>query len=199
MTLSFALLLACAEPPPAEAPPFATERHPGRRTASPGGTWEAVVAEGGALAVRPTGRFGDEVPVDEGVDARVAFSPDETFLVYARRGTLPETDLWRVDLPGGAPVRLTDWPGSEDRPVVSPDGARVALISGTTGIASWWVIDLGTGEARQLTNVGVEQAPRQPGHPPAGFVPVPEGTQYAWEAAGLSWVAAGERHALAAP
>jgi hypothetical protein len=173
---------------------------PGRRTLSPRGRWEAIVAEGGTLDLRPAGHVGAEVRVDTDVDARLAVSPDDRFVVYSRRGPLVETDLWRVDLPGGVPIALTDWPGSEDRPVISPDGRRLAFVSGITGVASWWVVDLDGAlpvppeDARQLTNVGVESAPRKPGHPPAGFVPVPDGTVYTWTADGLSWVAAGQAY-----
>lgn len=156
----------------------------------------------GALSVRRAGEIGAEVPVDADVDARVAFSPDGSFLVYARRDDAGETDLWRVTLPAGAPEALTAWPGSEDRPVVSPDGRHLALVSGRTGIAAWWTISLDGAlpvepdAGRQRSNVGMESARREPGHPPAGFVAVPDGTVYAWTEAGLSWVAQGEAHTL---
>jgi hypothetical protein len=189
-----AWICACAEPAPPTPPPVATDLVPGRRTPSPDGGWEAVVAEGGALSLRRAGRFGEAVHVDDGVDARVAFSPDGGVLVYARRGDLIETDLWRVDVPDGRPVRLTDWPGTEDRPVVSPDGRRVAFVSSATGIAAWWVADLDGQGARQVTNVGLPK--HRPGVAPEGWVPVPDGHVYAWGKDGLTWVAGGKRYAV---
>lgn len=206
------LLSACAEAPHDAVVPGAVtaapmDLSPGRRTLSPLGRWEAVVSGGGALAVRPAGRFGEELVVDSEVDARLAIAADDTFLVYARAGDQLETDLWRVDLPSGRPVQVTAWTGSEDRPVLSPDGRRLAFVSGRTGIASWWVIDLPqrSGQAiapeagRQLSNVSLETAPRRPGVAPPGFLPVPDGTVYGWTAKGLSWVTAGRAYTLPVP
>ncbi len=184
----------------------ATDRRPGRRSLSPDGAWEAVVAEGGALSVRPAGAFGAEVAIDTDVDARVALAGST--LVYAREGDLVETDLWRVTLPDGVPARITAWVGSEDRPVVSPDGRRLAFVSGRTGVASWWVIDLPDEQggdalpvpeeaARQVTNVGVTRG--RPGRAPQGFVPPPDGVTYAWTDAGLAWVAEGRTYTAVVP
>lgn len=185
--LAFAasLLIGCGGPDPAAVavPGVPMDGHPGRRTRTAG--WDVRVAEGGALSV-------DGVPIDTEVDPRVAVSGAR--LVYARRTAFEETDLYSVDLPDGTPEPLTSLPGSEDRPVLSPDGRRVAFVSGTTGIAAWWVVD--AAGVRQLSNIGVEARPRRPGHPPEGFVPVPDGTVYSWTEAGLSWVAQGKAHAL---
>jgi dipeptidyl aminopeptidase/acylaminoacyl peptidase len=194
MVVSLTLLVACADPAPAEAPRPASDFRPGRRTRSPGGEWEAVVAEGGALAVRRAGAFGAERAVDEEVDPRVAFTPDDAVLVYAKRGEFGETDLWKVDARGDVPVQLTDWTGSEDRPVVSPDGRRVAFVSGRTGLAAWWVVGIDGGGAVQVTNVGVTKS--RPGVAPEGWTPPPDGTVYAWGDGGLSWVAEGRRYTV---
>jgi hypothetical protein len=183
--------------------PNAQDRLPGRRTLSPDAAWEAVVAEGGGLSVRRAGRFGAEVVLDTLVDPRVAMLG--TTLVYARQGDLVETDLWRVTLPDGAPARITAWTGSEDRPVLSPDGRRLAFVSGRTGLASWWVVTLSEadeqpiveGAGRQITNVGVTRG--RPGVAPTGFVPPPDGTTYAWTDAGLTWVADGVVYTAVVP
>lgn len=181
------LLLACSEPAP--APLVDVDTLPGRRTVSASGAQEAIVAPGGALRIGANGRT-----IDTRVDPRLAISADDALLVYTRETDEGTTDLWRVRLPDGAPERLTDWPDSEDRPTFSPDGRRVAFVSGRTGIAAWWVIELPTAglatEARQLTNFKVE---RRPGQPPDGWIPVPDGTTYAWTDAGLTWVAEGQR------
>lgn len=97
----------------------------------------------------------------------------------------PERD---VVLPvDGRLVQVTDLPGAEELEVRSPDGAWVAFVSGTTGIASVWAVPMPTADVPkptpvQLTNVGIERTKRTPGQPPAGFVPVPE------TANGLRWV-----------
>jgi len=195
------LLAACGAPEPAPlGGPM--DFHPARRTRSPSGRLEVQVGEDQVLRLQPAGQPEQARVVDQGADPRVAL--DEARLVYARDGGLVETDLWMVELPDGEPVRLTDWLGTEDRPVLSPDDRRVAFISGRTGIASWWVADLDgplpipVETARQLTNVGLERD-RRPGVAPLGFQPPPDGTQYAWTEQGLSWVAGGQRYTVAVP
>lgn len=218
--VAIALVLSgCSEPAPEAAPRPAAQapasppdaelslsgpmdHHPGRRTLSPGGAWQVVVAPGGDLSVQAADGSGQAFALDQEVDARVAVSTDDRLLVYARQGTTPETDLWLRALPDGDAVQVTDWRGSEDRPVLSPDGRRLAFVSGHTGIASWWVVDLdgalpvSVERARQLTNVGLESQPRGTGRPPDGWVPVPDGHEYAWTSDGLSWVARDQRHGL---
>ncbi len=173
--------------------------HPGGTTLSAGGHVTAVVKEGGELSVTigSTART-----LDTGVDRRVAIAHDEAFLIYAKLGFMEETDLWRVDLPDGAPTRLTDWRGSEDRPAISPDGTRLAFISGKTGVASWYVTDLlddgmvvPPERATQLTNTAL--GPLRPGFPRTGFTPPPTGTDYGWSSIGLTWGAKGVTYSVA--
>lgn len=208
-----ALAAGCASPEPTATPEPAAEAHaaapnPAAMDRAPAGLlrsprWEARVAEGGALTVAAQDPTVGDLSLDREVDPRLAFAPDDTALYYARRGPLGETDLWRVSLPTGERRQVTAWLGSEDRPVVSPDGRRLAFVSGRTGIASWWVVSLDgalPAEAGvQLTNVGVESKPRSPGHPPEGFVPVPDGTTYGWTDAGLTWESRGQPYTVAVP
>lgn len=214
------LLLACAGSPAAPAPgaggdPSAVPATPGggadraahaaptlpgpmdgrwaRRTQA--GPWTAQVDLAGVLSLSGPG---GERRLDVGVDPRLAFTADGAHLAWAKDGGMIETDLWWAATDGGAPTRLTDWPGTEDRPVFSPDGRRLAFVSGRSGIASWWVLDLADpqGSARQLTNLGLEHTKRPPGGPPPGWVPVPDGLDYTWTEAGLSWSARGARHVV---
>lgn len=197
LVVAVALGGGCADAPPPLGAPM--DRVPGGRTVSPRAGTAAVVAEGGALTVEGPG---GARTVDADVDPRVAFAPDGAFLVYARLGTGGGTDLWRVALPDGVPVRLTDWPGSEDRPVVAPDGARVAFIADVDGLASWYVIDLPADArvvpvdaARRRSNLHL--GPRRIGAPPSGFEPPPDAADYAWGPAGLVWSARGVRFTVA--
>lgn len=200
-TIPFVLVVACSPVPSPDssgpdeatlsrsASPEHTDGVLAFRTPSPDGRWEVRVADGGALAlIGPDGA--DEVAPD--ALREVAFSPDGRRLVFARGWG--DTDLWVVDVPPqGPPERLTDHPGPEDRPLFDPDGARLAYVSGASGIASVWILDLAAPDApRQLTNVGVEQRPRAPGRPPEGFVPPPDGVRWEWTSEGLRWTADGQ-------
>lgn len=98
----------------------------------------------------------------------------------------PGTTLWAWE-PGAEPRLLTD-EGSPDRPALSPDGETVLFFSGRTGLASLWALPFTGGIPTQITNQGLESAPRRPGEPPAGFVPPPhrgpprvEGDRARWE------------------
>lgn len=153
------------------------------------GEWTATV-DAGRLTLR--GPDGDrELGAD--VLPHVAFAPDHGAMVYARHADdSPIADLWMVALPpdDAGPRRLTDDPSYEDRPVFSPDGTRVAFFSGRTGYPSLFVMDLSTGETRQLTNVGLEKRKKRPGHAPEGFVPAPERGSPTWTDA-IRWTAEG--------
>lgn len=79
-------------------------------------------------------------------------------------------ELSRAD---GTSIVLVDR-GNPDRVTLSPDGAWVAYVAGTTGIASVWLVEAREGGVpRQLTNVGLEDRPREPGKPPEGWVAPP--------------------------
>lgn len=175
------------------------DANPGGVFASESGAYTAIVNEGGSLRVRS--RAGLSRLIDAGVDRRLAFSPDERVLVYSKLGFVGETDLWMLKLDGGVPVQITDWRGSEDRPVVSPNGEQVAFVSGRSGVASWYVLNLPVnGEivpvesARQRTNLNL--GPRRPGFARTGFTPPPDGSDYRWTDAGITWRAQGALYSV---
>ncbi len=165
---------------------------PARRTLSPSGRWEVHVGQDRRLSLRlPQG----EVLLDAPVDPRLSFSPDEGWLYYARDAGLGETEIWRVALPSGSPEPVVQWTGTADRPVVSPDGRRLAFISGTTGLASFWMVSLDgplpvpIEQGVQLSN---KDLVRIPGQAPEGFVPPPTTVLPGWDDQGLSWSAQGQ-------
>lgn len=175
------------------------DHHPARRTPSPSGHYEARVDEDRHLRL-----YTGEEPrlLDEAADPRVAFAPDEGRLVWARIDGLGETDLWGAPLPDGLAAALVTGPGSQDRPVLSPDGRRLAFVSGHTGIAAWFVADLDgplpvdVRDATQLTN---RDLVKRPGQAPEGFVPVPTTDPATWDDQGLTWVAQGSAHRVPVP
>lgn len=87
---------------------------------------------------------------------RPTIAPDGSFAVFAT--SRPDIaanrnvgQLWRVDLPGGVPRRITR--GVADRaPQVSPDGTRIAFVRGDAdGKAQVFVMDAAGGEPVQAT------------------------------------------------
>jgi hypothetical protein len=82
-----------------------------------------------------------------------------------------DTDVVLMPAIGGTPRVLAAFPGSaEDRPFFTPDARRVAFVSGKSGLASWWKVDLKPGaQPEQVTNVGLQAR----GGLPESFVPVP--------------------------
>jgi TolB protein len=132
-------------------------------------------------------------------------------LVYARRGDgvgLSSLEAWELG-DGG------DWTGPRglaeqaDRPAISPDGERVAYVSGKSGIASIWLTSFDDGDPIQLTNVGLtspalSEAPldgprHTPGQPPAGFVPPPRDGSLRFDGDHLRWEAPDGPRGVALP
>ncbi|WP_238152774.1 amidohydrolase family protein [Kribbella speibonae] len=117
-------------------------------TASPDGKWIAFRALN-ALWLAPTdGRTQPRKVVADGYfNSDPDFSPDGKKLLYAsdRDGT---ADLWLHDLATGTDTKLSGLPGAQTAPRFAPDGQRIAY-QDQDGIA--WVLDLASGEVRQLT------------------------------------------------
>src|SRR5690606_33292242 len=66
------------------------------------------------------------------------------------------SDLWLVDTSGRtAPRRLTGDRGSENMPVFSPDGSRLAFVARRAGDEAQqiYVLDLTGGEAQRVTQI----------------------------------------------
>ncbi len=146
------------------------------------GRWD--LAGGASLVLQSGGRLsiwqnGQERLLSSTVVGRPTLDERATTLAWAQRdGTGPGTRLLCVRQSG------TGWTsprnllpdhlgGSPDRPSLSPDGRWLVFTWGITGLASLWLLDMDSGDHRQLTNVGLENQRHVPGSPPAGFVPVP--------------------------
>lgn len=88
---------------------------------------------------------------------RPRLSPDGAFAVFAT--SRPDLDanrnvgqLWRIELPDGAPRRLTR--GTADAsPALSPDGTRIAFLrADAKGRVQLFVVEAGGGESVQVTD-----------------------------------------------
>ncbi|MBN1910819.1 MAG: PD40 domain-containing protein, partial [Pirellulales bacterium] len=75
-----------------------------------------------------------------------SLSPDGAQLAFSWRG-----DVWMVDSHGGKARRLTAHPARDMRPVFSPDGRRIALVSDRSGRPQIYLIDADGGSLRQVT------------------------------------------------
>lgn len=194
------LLPACADHPAPTG--VALDGIPAGEAASPDGRWTAAVTAGGALRVESGSEGHAPRHDDRDVLPELAWSPDSRLLAYPRLRDGAETELMVLDLTGEAPAAaLIAWPCSSDRPAFSPDGRRLAFVSGCTGVASLWAVEVaaGAGSAVQLTNVGVERVPHPPGQPPEGFIPVPSAGGLTWGADGLRWTAGGQDWTVSPP
>jgi dipeptidyl aminopeptidase/acylaminoacyl peptidase len=85
-------------------------------------------------------------------------SPDGKWVVYAVTDVdlasgARNSDLWLVPVAGGEPRRLTHHPKSDSRGRFSPDGARIAFVSGREGTPQAYVLELAGGEPRRVTSL----------------------------------------------
>ena len=90
--------------------------------------------------------------------ADVAVSPDGKTIAYVRRSADVMNDrvrgsIWLVDAASGQQRPLITGPGSYGAPRWSPDGSRLAYVSGDEGGAQLWVRWIGSGASARLTNL----------------------------------------------
>jgi dipeptidyl aminopeptidase/acylaminoacyl peptidase len=93
----------------------------------------------------------------------VRLSPDGAWVAYVVAVTdfdenKRNSDIWVVPAAGGEPRRMTTSDKSDGNPRWSPDGSRIAFLSGRDGEPQIYIIPFAGGEATRLTDVpgGVE-------------------------------------------
>src|SRR6185312_11575575 len=91
-----------------------------------------------------------------------SFSPDRSEIVFASGG-----DIWSVSAKGGEARLLVSNPSTEGRPLLSPDGTRLAFISNRTGNGDIYVLTLASGELKRLTYDDVNRMSADGGTPMA--------------------------------
>ncbi len=84
-------------------------------------------------------------------------SPDGKWVLYQQTaidlGKTRNTDLFLVAATGGPSRALTSHPKSDSQGRFSRDGTRIAFLSSRDGAPQVYVLDLGGGEARRVTNL----------------------------------------------
>lgn len=158
------------------------------------------LAGGGVLTL--TTAAGGTARWSEGVVGLPSLDARGERVVYAERrpGEHSTVLLARERAQGWEKARvLVQGGGNPDRVSLAADGARVAFVSGKSGLASLWAVPFVGGAPVQLTNGGVEKQPRAPGLPPFGFVPPPHREPPRWEGKVLRWTSPAGEHEVALP
>ena len=78
------------------------------------------------------------------------FSPDGQTVVYSLSAG-GNTDIYRMQINGGTPVRLTSAPSIETAPSFSPDGRQIVFESDRSGSQQLYVMSANGGEARRIS------------------------------------------------
>jgi dipeptidyl aminopeptidase/acylaminoacyl peptidase len=72
---------------------------------------------------------------------------------YDKEKNTGNSDIWMVPSAGGEPRQLTRDEKRDNNPRWSPDGKKIAFISGREGGAQVWIADIASGETRKHTNI----------------------------------------------
>ena len=78
------------------------------------------------------------------------FAPDGRTVVYSLT-TGGNTDLYRMNIDGGAPERLTVTPSIETAPSFSPDGSQIVFESDRSGTQQLYVMSANGGEPQRIS------------------------------------------------
>ncbi|EIE50606.1 TolB protein [Salipiger aestuarii] len=78
------------------------------------------------------------------------FSPDGSKVVYSVT-TGSNTDIYLMDIAGGAPRQLTFTPSIDTAPSFSPDGSRIVFESDRSGAQQLYIMPVGGGEPTRIS------------------------------------------------
>jgi eukaryotic-like serine/threonine-protein kinase len=133
--------------------PTAVVQQPATVTLEP--TVEPTAAGGGSLLAFTSNRNGQryqiftydlhtketrQVTSDPTNKGRFAWSPDGQKIYYEAPGPDGKTDIFAINADGTDPVNLTNTPGNDTYPAVSPKTGQVAFVSIRSGwLQIWWM------------------------------------------------------------
>jgi Tol biopolymer transport system component len=80
----------------------------------------------------------------------VAISPDGAHAAFVRSASPSESTIWLVDLVRGGALPLTSGRGRNDRPVWSPDAARIAFAGDRDGAQNLYIKTVGDAAPEEL-------------------------------------------------
>ena len=93
-----------------------------------------------------------KVTVDEGTWMSIDVAPNGRTIVFDLLG-----DIYSVPIGGGSAQRLTNGPGWDAAPRISPDGRRIVFASDRSGSEQLWLMDLAGGTPKQMTRDAANQ------------------------------------------
>jgi dipeptidyl aminopeptidase/acylaminoacyl peptidase len=105
--------------------------------------------------------FDDFIKIQRVTDPQL--SPDGKWVAFVvtaidKDANKGNSDIWIVSTAGGDPRRLTASPASDNTPRWSPDGKKIAFISGRGGTPQIWMINPEGGEAWPVTTLSTGAA-----------------------------------------
>jgi Ca2+-binding RTX toxin-like protein len=137
---------------------------PSPPTWSPDGRLIAFAGSSGIVTAESQGRGLDNLTT--GPDFAPAWSPDGKRIAF-RRGATPDAGLWVMNADGSGQRQLVASLHDLSFPAWSPDSRSLAYVAaGGTSSEDVWVLDVGTGAARDLTPTPVPD--RDPTWSPGG-------------------------------
>ncbi|MBW2277451.1 MAG: hypothetical protein JRF63_08165 [Deltaproteobacteria bacterium] len=206
LALGIGLACCCApvEPARQSTPEIGGGSLPAEVSVRPERSGEWRVAGGATLALMDDGRLelatadGKITLADEALELP-AISTDGKRIAFTLRKAngfgsavavaAHEANTWK------GPRTLVD-EGTPDRVALSSEGARVAYVASSKGVAAIWVVTFDGDAPVQLTNVGVHK--QGPGEP-AGFVPVPDRGPPRFDGDRLVWEVGDVEHQVVLP
>jgi hypothetical protein len=130
----------------------------GRKAEAFFGSTLADILSGNPNTLRVAVPWGADADHDDYLEVRtragragIAFDVLGIGLAYEKLGANASPDIWIAGVDGGDPVRLTDHPAEDSHPAWSPDGTKIAFVSGRDGNPEIYVMDANGQNVRRLT------------------------------------------------